>query len=436
MYVDLDRAYGERRQPDAVRHADDDPGHQPVHPGGSADAAGVAAQRGRALPWNGRYVGVPYKNWDENYKVQQYLAGLKGDIVPGWTFDVFASYDQSVHDQTLHNARAEEPGSDAAQRAGRRRFAVRGRLQSVRRCQRAVAFAGLRSLHHQGRVHARRSSARPRSRARSTASCSISARAPAQIALVADYRRNTYDLCARQRSAPPQNIEAVIASAPASGRISVKEVAAQIDVPLLADVPFAQELGVGGAVRISDYSTTGSVTSYEGDARWRPVDSLLFRGSYQRAVRAPNIGELFSPAQGVQLVIGTPPGSLGDPCDVRSTARTGANGAQVRGALRGPGHPAAAIGSYTFPTTATGQIISRQPRPDAREAPTPTTSASVLQLAANGGMLRRHVAVGRLLQHQDQERDLDRAGADRAVEMLQSRRVEPELRRRQRSTAS
>ena len=85
---------------------------------------------------------------------------------------------------------------------------------------------------------------------------------------------------------------------------------------------------------------------------------LLFRGSYQRAVRAPNIGELFSPPQGQQLVIGTPPGSLGDPCDTRSTARTGAGAAQVAALCVAQGVPAAVIGSYQFPTTATGQVVA------------------------------------------------------------------------------
>jgi iron complex outermembrane receptor protein len=39
--------------------------------------------------WNGRYVGVPDKNWDENYIVQQYMLGFKGDISEKWGFDVF-----------------------------------------------------------------------------------------------------------------------------------------------------------------------------------------------------------------------------------------------------------------------------------------------------------------------------------------------------------
>ncbi|MDE2050846.1 MAG: TonB-dependent receptor, partial [Gammaproteobacteria bacterium] len=53
---------------------------------------------------------------------------------------------------------------------------------------------------------------------------------------------------------------------------------------------------------------------------------------------------------------GTPPTSLGDPCDVRSTARTGAGGAQVAALCEAQGVPASVINSYEFPTTATGAL--------------------------------------------------------------------------------
>jgi outer membrane receptor protein involved in Fe transport len=100
------------------------------------------------------------------------------------------------------------------------------------------------------------------------------------------------------------------------------------------------------------------VSSYEGDIKWRPTDELLVRGGYQRAVRAPNIGELYAAATGSQTQFGTPPGSLGDPCDIRSTARTGANGASVRALCLAQGIPAAVIDTYIFPTTATGSVSS------------------------------------------------------------------------------
>ena len=305
---------------------------------------------------NGRYVGVPYKRFDEQYNVQQYLGGLRGEIASGWTFDAFASYDESVHNQTIGNA------------------VVKSRVQTLLNAADGGASicsggynpfgdANARSLS-QSCVNYITKSAFSREKVSQTqAQAQVNGKlfdlgaGPAQIAFVADYRRNSYSYVPDSDLAS-QGLEAIIASSAASGAITVKEAAAQIDIPLIADKPFFQELGIGGAARISDYSTSGTVTSYEGDARWRPIEALLFRGSYQRAVRAPNIGELFAPATGTQLVIGTPPASLGDPCDVRSSARTGANGAQVAALCVAQGIPAAAIGSYTFPTTATGQTIS------------------------------------------------------------------------------
>lgn len=306
--------------------------------------------------WNGRYVGVPYKNWDENYVVEQYMAGLKGDIASGWSFDVFASYDQSVHDQQLNDA------------------VIKGRVQTLLNAADGGASicaggfnpfgdANARSLSDACVNYITKTAFSKEKLAQTQAQLQVNGKlfdlgaGPAQIALVAGYRKNTYSYVPDSDLAA-QNIEAVIASQPASGRISVKEFAAQVDIPLLADKPFVRELGIGGAIRHSDYSVTGGVTSYEVDARWRPVDALLFRGSYQRAVRAPNIGELFSPQTGTQLVIGTPPGALGDPCDVRSNARTGADGAKVAELCVAQGIPQAAISSYTFPTTATGQLVS------------------------------------------------------------------------------
>ena len=53
-----------------------------------------------------------------------------------------------------------------------------------------------------------------------------------------------------------------------SGSFDVKEAFAEIKVPILADTPFFQLLEVGGAVRVSDYSTVGSVVSYNVTGIW------------------------------------------------------------------------------------------------------------------------------------------------------------------------
>jgi outer membrane receptor protein involved in Fe transport len=67
-------------------------------------------------------------------------------------------------------------------------------------------------------------------------------------------------------------------------------------VPLLADLPFVHLLAFEGGIRYSDYSTAGGVVSWKAGGEYSPVDGVKFRGLYQRAVRAPNVVELFSGA--------------------------------------------------------------------------------------------------------------------------------------------
>jgi outer membrane receptor protein involved in Fe transport len=184
-----------------------------------------------------------------------------------------------------------------------------------------------------------------------------------RMALLGAWRKNTYEYNPDTLLAA-QDIEAVLASQPASGEIDVSEAAVQLEAPLLRTVT------LGAAFRYSDYSTSGGVEAYEGDLKWRPVDSVLLRASYQRAVRAPSIGELFAAESGSQVPFGTPPGAIGDPCDIRSTARTGAGGASVRQLCLDQGIPAAVIDTYVFPTTATAGVLSGNPELEPESADT------------------------------------------------------------------
>jgi iron complex outermembrane recepter protein len=64
-------------------------------------------------------------------------------------------------------------------------------------------------------------------------------------------------------------------------------------VPILRDAPGAQSLSVSGAIRLSDYSTVGELTTYKGGLEWSPIEQLKIRGSYAKASRAPSVFELF-----------------------------------------------------------------------------------------------------------------------------------------------
>ncbi|AYJ86755.1 TonB-dependent receptor [Sphingomonas paeninsulae] len=79
-----------------------------------------------------------------------------------------------------------------------------------------------------------------------------------------------------------------------NGSFSVKEVFAELQIPVVSHKPFFDELTLNGGFRYSDYTTSGSVTSYKGELVWAPIHDIRFRGGYNRAVRAPNTQELFA----------------------------------------------------------------------------------------------------------------------------------------------
>lgn len=77
------------------------------------------------------------------------------------------------------------------------------------------------------------------------------------------------------------------------GSIEVTEYYTEVKVPLLKDAPLAESMNVEFGYRVSDYSTVGSVETYKVGADWSPVSWLRFRASHNKAVRAPNVFELF-----------------------------------------------------------------------------------------------------------------------------------------------
>lgn len=107
-----------------------------------------------------------------------------------------------------------------------------------------------------------------------------------------------------------ENVAAPLFDSPLNGEgISVYEVFGEIRVPILSDMPFVDNLEFTAAGRYSDYNTIGSTETYSFGGQYSPVDWLTFRGTYSRAIRAPNIGELFAP-QSIATI-----GVDADPCD-------------------------------------------------------------------------------------------------------------------------
>jgi iron complex outermembrane receptor protein len=129
-----------------------------------------------------------------------------------------------------------------------------------------------------------------------------------------------------------------IPALPTKGSYNVKEAYAELNAPILRDMTFVNLLELSAAVRVSDYSTSGSTTTFKGSANWKPIKDLRFRGSYAEGFRAPSIGELFGTQSRFDQTIS-------DPCSNDSTApRNFLNDAAVRANCIAAGVPA--NGSY------------------------------------------------------------------------------------------
>ncbi|MBY6105349.1 TonB-dependent receptor [Ferrimonas balearica] len=90
------------------------------------------------------------------------------------------------------------------------------------------------------------------------------------------------------------------------GSYDVSELFAEVSVPLVEDIIALESLIFEAGWRWSDYSTSGSDTTYKVALDWTIVDGYKARASYNRASRAPNVSELFS-EQSVGLFDGTDP---------------------------------------------------------------------------------------------------------------------------------
>ena len=124
-----------------------------------------------------------------------------------------------------------------------------------------------------------------------------------KLQLLTDVEFDTGDLAGQ--GGPTHGVE---------GQFTVKEAFGEIRVPILEGRHMADLLSVNASYRYSDYNLGFTTDTYGIGLDFAPVKAVKFRGSYQKATRAPNVIELFTP-QGIALF------DLSvDPCGVGGTA--------------------------------------------------------------------------------------------------------------------
>jgi outer membrane receptor protein involved in Fe transport len=140
------------------------------------------------------------------------------------------------------------------------------------------------------------------------------------VALGAEYRREHLDSTADFLAANGLVNGNGAASPPVNGGFDVYELFGEARVPVISDMPFAKNVSLELGYRFSNYSSVGNTDTYKVAGDWEVIDGLRFRAGYNRAVRAPNVIELFAP-QNVGLDGTT------DPC--AGLANTAANAAKI-----------------------------------------------------------------------------------------------------------
>lgn len=165
---------------------------------------------------------------------------------------------------------------------------------------------------------------------------------PIGYAVGAEYIENSFVFRPSQDVAA-STIAGFNGAPPVAGKIDSSSVYGELAIPLFQDLPFAKSVNLDLAGRVTEFSNGGTQYNYKVGGDWAINDMLRIRGNYNTAVRAPNIGELFSP-QGENF-----PGGE-DPCGANA-----APNAATTAICIATGVPSAAVGTVGL-NAVSGQV--------------------------------------------------------------------------------
>lgn len=309
----------------------------------SADMRYLLSQRANPtapFTFNKRTLEVGPRYAENNYDVMQGLLGVRGDLKlfdNDYQWDVFGSWGRTrnvtLQDGNVSRSRLQAGLNNAGAYAARgcALFNPFGDGSLTRECAAAIAIRASNVLEYELTQFVG-----------SFSGPLVDLWAGSvDFAIGAEYREEVANFRPDEFLASG-DVVGFNAQQPVDGRITVTEPFVEVAVPLLSDLPFAQSVGLELGYRNSDYNLAGKADTYKTALQWKPIDSLKVRGSYNRAIRAPNINDLFLPQQESFP-------QYSDPCNATSSFRTGANAAQVAALCQAQGIPAASLATFAQP---------------------------------------------------------------------------------------
>jgi len=258
---------------------------------------------------------------DIGHEAYRFVAGFRGDITPTWSYDGYFQHGRTKRNSTYNN--------DMSLVREARSLQVRNDANGVPQCVSfldgtdpncvpwnifqagGVTQGALDYLQTPGfiRAEAQEQIAHLDFTGDMTNLVKLpTAETGLQVNIGAEYRDEKTDFAPDVEFVTGDLAGQGGATTPTHGRFNVTEAFVEARLPLVEGKTGAQQLSFETGYRYSDYSTGFNTDTYKFGMDWAPVEWLRLRGSYQRAVRAPNVGELFS-TQSVAL------DGVNDPCD-------------------------------------------------------------------------------------------------------------------------
>lgn len=289
-----------------------------------------------------RTVSAGLRTSDYTNTVAQYMVGAKGPIGEKWGWEISYSEGYTEIDQkqggNLDTNRVYElinAADGGVSRCGPTGFNIFGANPLSPECVSYITVASTLTRDFEQRV----------GEAVITGDVAELAAGPLSVALGYQGRYFDYELDPGPSGGP---ISGFNAQTPSKGNNSFEDIFVEALIPIVKDRPGVQSLELNLGYRNStakfedeisgENSPSDSSDAYFVSTNWAINDTWRVRGSYQRAVRAPNFGELFDGG-------GSAPQYF-DPCSVTSAARNGSDAAAIRQLCLDTGVSAANIDIY------------------------------------------------------------------------------------------
>lgn len=301
-------------------------------------------------------------------KTMQITAGIRGDINADWNYDVYASHGETEMLSTRINWGSLSKLRNALNTTSTTSCIPGGSTTAVAGCVPINVFGAEGSITPEMLAYIDLSSMAKTTVKQDVVSASLSGMLPEQFsspwasrpiaaAFGVEWRRSG---AGTKSDAPAQiNGEILGSGAPTPdryGEFEMREVFGELSAPVVENLPFAHSVNVELGYRRSEFKTNASSVdygSYKFGGDWSPIEDLRLRAMYQRATRAPNIGELFNPQ-----VTGLNNRAV-DPCQGTNINAADANTAGTLSNLcRLTGVPAGDIGFVAAPNSGQVNVLS------------------------------------------------------------------------------